>query len=158
MEDGNATLTHIGAYTVASQVLHSHNHYIPNQESFTWQAPEFLTMDVPRVPTKAMDVYAFGSTLYTVRPHHPSTGILLVKLTNPHLKVFTGVAPFDGRYRRLATTIVEIGRHGHRRLPQPDNISDGLWKVIRCCWEYDPVARPQMECVVGALRALLAHP
>ena len=34
-EDGNATLTHIGAHTVASQILH----YFPNQESFTWQAP-----------------------------------------------------------------------------------------------------------------------
>lgn len=70
------------------------------------------------------------------------------------MKVFTGVAPFDGRYLQLETTIVEIGLHGHRRIPQPAGISEGLWKIIRRCWEYDPVARPQMEEVVAALIAL----
>jgi len=59
--DGDGTLIHTGAYTVASQVLQSYTQYIPNQESFPWQAPEFVKMDAPRVPTKAMDVYAFGS-------------------------------------------------------------------------------------------------
>ena len=77
-----------------------------------------------------------------------------VKLMNRCLKFLTGAAPFDGRHRRIETTIVEIGFYGHRRLPQPDGISDGLWKIIRDCWEYEPSNRPQMECVVGALIAL----
>ena len=72
----------------------------------------------------------------------------------PYLKVFTDIVPFDGRHRHLETTVVEIGLHGHRRLPQPDGISDGLWKIIRDCWEYEPANRPQMEYVVGALIAL----
>ena len=77
-----------------------------------------------------------------------------VKLTKPYLKVFAGIAPFDGRRRRLNATIVEIGLHGHLRLPQPDGISDGLWKIICRCWGYDPVTRPHMEDVVGSLIAL----
>ena len=72
-----------------------------------------------------------------------------------HLEAFTGVAPFAGRHRRLETAIVEIGLHGHRRLPQPDDISDGLWEIIRCCWEYDPATRPHMGYVVDALIALI---
>jgi len=111
-----------------------------------------MQTDAPRVPTKAMDVYAFGSTLYTVR--HLPAHILSAKLMKPYLKVFTGVAPFDGRHRRLESTIVEIGLHGHQRLPQPDGIGDGLWEIIGRCWKYDPVTRPQMEYVVGALVAL----
>ena len=66
-DDGNATLTYTGAYTAASGVLVSYTQSIPQQESFTYQAPEFVKMDAPRTPTKEMDVYAFGSTLYTVR-------------------------------------------------------------------------------------------
>ena len=79
-----------------------------------------------------------------------------VKLMKPYSKVFTGAAPFDGRHRRLETTIVEISLHGHRRLHQPDGIGDGLWKIIRHCWEYDPATRPQMRYVVDSLIAL--HP
>ena len=70
------------------------------------------------------------------------------------MKFLTGVAPFDGKRRRLETAIVEIGLHGHRRLPQPDGMSDGLWKIIRRCWGYDPATRPQMERIVNALIAL----
>ena len=66
-DDGQATLTLTGAYTAASRVLCSYTQSIPIQESFVYQAPEFMNMDVPCSPTKAMDVYAFGSTLYTVR-------------------------------------------------------------------------------------------
>ena len=71
-DDGNAMLTHTGAYTVASRVLHPYIQSFPNRESFAYSSPEFLKMDAPRVPTKAMDVYAFGSSLYTVRQHPES--------------------------------------------------------------------------------------
>ena len=77
-DDGNATLIHTGAYTAARRVLCSYTQSIPLQESFAYQAPEFVKMDAPCTPTKEMDVYAFGSTLYTVR-HHPA-GTLSVKL------------------------------------------------------------------------------
>jgi len=66
-DDSQATLVHIGAYTVGSHLLHSYTQFIPNQESFIWQAPEFVKMDAPCVPTEEMDVYAFASSLYTVR-------------------------------------------------------------------------------------------
>jgi len=152
-DDGNVTLIHTGANTTAWRVLHLYIQSIPLQESFAYHAPEFVMMDAPRAPTKEIDVYAFGSTLYTVR-HHPAN-ILSVKLMKPYLKVMTGVVPFDGRYRRLETTIIEIGFYGHRRLPKPDSISEGLWDIIRGCWEYDPVSRPQMKSVVDALISLL---
>jgi len=71
-----------------------------------------------------------------------------------YLKFFTGVVPFDGRHHRLETTIVEIGFHGHWRLPQSDGISDRLWEIIRGCWQNDPISRPQMDDVVDALTAL----
>ena len=77
-----------------------------------------------------------------------------LKLTKPYLKAATSVIPFDSRYHRLETTIVEIGLYGHRRLPKPDTMSDGLWEIIRCCWAYNPINRPAMEFVVGALAAL----
>ena len=38
-------------------------------------------MDTPRVLTKEMDVYAFGSTLYMVGSYHAS--IISVKLMKP---------------------------------------------------------------------------
>jgi len=75
-DDGSATLIHTGAYTAACRVLHSYTQYIPNQESFTWQAPEFVKMG-PGAPTKAGDVYAFGSTLYTVHYHSASISFLV---------------------------------------------------------------------------------
>ena len=113
-------------------------------------------MEGPGAPTKAEDVYAFGSTLYTVRYRPASIPLLFPSEAHEtYLKAFTGVAPFEGRYRRLETAMVEIGLHGHWRLPQPDSISNGLWEIIRCCWEYDPAARPDMECVVGALNNCL---
>ena len=71
-----------------------------------------------------------------------------------NLKVLTGVAPFDDEHR-LETAIVKIGLHGHQRLPQPDGIGDSIWKIIRPCWEYDPVNRPAMEYIADALVALL---
>ena len=155
-DDGQATLIHTGTYTAASKVLHSHIQSLPISESFIWQAPEFVKMDAPWVPTKAMDVYAFGSSLYTVR-HHPVLALSLY-LTEahekPYMKAFAGIVPFDGRHRRLEAAIVEIGLRGHRRLPQPDGISSDLWKIIRRCWEYDPAARPHMEDVVCLLIAL----
>ena len=152
-DDGQATLTHTGAYTAASRVLCSYTQSIPIQKSFIYQAPEFVNMDAPHQPTKAMDVYAFGSTLYMVCSRLVSLYIS-VKLMKPFLKVFAGTAPFDGRHRQLKTTIVEIGSNGHQRLPQPDGIGDGLWRVIQRCWGYDPATRPQMEYVVDALIAL----
>ena len=110
-------------------------------------------MDAPGAPTKAMDVYAFGSTLYRVR-HYPAS-IFSVKLMKLNLKIFVGIVPFDDdRHRRLDTTIVEIGVYGHRRLSKPDNMHDGLWEIVRRCWEYDPISRPQMKDVVDVLIAL----
>jgi len=153
-DDGNITLIHTGAYITTCRILHSYIQWIPLQESFAYHAPEFVKMDAPRAPTKEMDVYAFGSTLYTVR-HHPANNFFLsVNHVKPYLEVFTGVVPFDGRHRRLETTIVDIGFHGHRRLPKPEGTNDRLWEIIRGCWEYDPVSRPQMEGVVDALIAL----
>ena len=71
-DDGNVTMTHTGAYTAVCRVLLPHTQSIPLQKSFVYHAPEFVTMDAPYAPTKEMDVYAFGSTLYTVR-HHPAS-------------------------------------------------------------------------------------
>ena len=77
-DDGNVTLIHTGAYTALCRVLHGYTQSIPPQESFAYHAPECVMVDAPHSPTKEMDVYAFGSTLYTVR-HHPEI-ILALKL------------------------------------------------------------------------------
>jgi len=61
---GNATLTRTGAYTA---LLGPRTRWIPWQESFAYQAPEFLKMEGPGTPPKETDVYAFGSPLCTVR-------------------------------------------------------------------------------------------
>jgi len=108
--------------------------------------------DVYTAPTEEMDVYAFSSTLYTVRLH--PAYILSVKLMKPYMKVFAGIAPFGHKHWRLETAIREIGLYGHRRLPQPDGISSGLWGIIQGCWEYCPANRPHMKYVVDALTAL----
>lgn len=68
-DNGNSTLIHTGAYITTCRVLYSYIKSIPLQESFTYHAPEFVKMDAPLAATKEMDVYAFGSTLYTVRYH-----------------------------------------------------------------------------------------
>lgn len=66
-DDGRATITNAAAYTEACGTLYPYIRCIPVQESFVYQAPEFIRMDNPGLPTQAMDVYAFGSTLYAVR-------------------------------------------------------------------------------------------
>jgi len=70
--NGNAMLTYITAYVAASRILQSYTRLFPNQESSAYQSAEFLKADDHRVPTKKMDVYGFGSTLYTVREHPES--------------------------------------------------------------------------------------
>jgi len=86
--DGNATLTHTGAYTAASRVLHSYTRSIPPQESFAYHAPEFVRMEGPGVPTEEMDVYAFGSTLYTV---HLTVIIMKYFLLEAHETLLEGL-------------------------------------------------------------------
>ena len=89
-DDGQATLIHTGAYTAAIKVLHSYTQSLPISESFAWQAPEFVKMDAPCVPTKAMDVYAFGSSLYTVR-YHPEVLIPSLYLSEAHETLLEGL-------------------------------------------------------------------
>ena len=108
-------------------------------------------MCLPRLRTCTLSVPL--STRY-VAIAQAFLSLFLIKFHETYPKVFAGVAPFEGRHRRLEMTIVEIGLYGHRRRAQPDGMSDGLWKIIRHCWEYDPVTRPQMEDVVDALIAL----
>ena len=48
-------------------------------------------MDATHPPTKAMDMYAFGSSLYTVRSHH--TTIFSVKLMSVRSMLVTAPNP-----------------------------------------------------------------
>jgi len=64
--DGRATIANAGAYTEACGALNPYIRWIPVQQSFIYMAPEFIKRDNSGPPTQAMDVYAFGSTLYAV--------------------------------------------------------------------------------------------
>ena len=67
-DDENISLTDISVYSEACRwVLHPHA-TIPIQHSSLYQSRERLHSgtDALIVPTKSMDVYAFGSTIYSV--------------------------------------------------------------------------------------------
>ena len=67
-DDENISLTDVSVYTKACRwVLHPHA-TIPIQRSSLYQSREHLHSgtDALIVPTKSMDVYAFGSTIYAV--------------------------------------------------------------------------------------------
>ena len=69
-DNESAVLADVAVYTEARRwILFPSKKNIKNRESFRCQAPEFVNPDKDDVftePTKAMDVYAFASFVYTV--------------------------------------------------------------------------------------------
>ena len=47
--------------------------------------------------------------------------------------------------------IINEGHDGIFGKCKPEEMSDGLWEMIRKCWEMDPSRRPSMSEVDGML-------
>ena len=56
-----------------------------------------------------------------------------------------------------ATTSEDYARAAARgyRPDQPGRVPDPVWDVVQACWREDPLQRPGMATVVGALEACL---
>jgi serine/threonine protein kinase len=132
-DDRNVAVTDIAVYTEARRcLLFSSDRKVKIRRSFVYQAPEFLNPETDTFdpPTKAMDVFAFGS-------------LILTTLTND--------APY--RERNLLHVLSEIMQHGHSGilLSSSGIISDDLLNLVRRCWAPNPIDRPTMGEVVAAL-------
>ena len=92
-----------------------------------WMAPEALDpQDVldGEVPgsffTKASDVYSLGMTI---------------------LEVYTGKVPFC--HRRYDTVVIlDVIRGIKPQQPATSVMSEGIWKVLQSCWQFDSECRP----------------
>jgi len=127
-DDGRPCLTDIGLNASLSAVIYPGEWPIPS--GWMFKSPEELLLQGDSsifLPTKAMDVYAFASTIYTIMTSKP---------------------PF--RPKLYGKGILEILLQGHT-VEQPGEITDALWNVLKMCWSYRPDERLSMSTVQSAL-------
>lgn len=75
--------------------------------------------------TKQSDIYSLGMTI---------------------LEVSTGKAPYH--HRRYDTVVIlDIIRGTPPPRPATESVSEGLWKLLQCCWESSPMCRPTARIV-----------
>ena len=116
----------------------------PEELSFEGRQASFIT-------TQAMDVYALGITIYTVRR------CCFIKLRHvnirflAHWQIFTSESPLP--VEALGRGVKEIVTRGHR-LRKPACITLPLWNILQRCWAYFPEGRPPMTTVVAGLAGL----
>jgi len=128
-DDGRACITDIKVNTVVLQILYPDSFLRPS--TWVYRAPEELTHGARNVFT---DVYAFASTTYIVYEGRPRIG--------------NGPDAFKQGMERIA----ERGCEGI--FEKPSGMGQGLWALLRECWQFNPVNRPAMEAVEAKLHAL----
>ena len=150
-DNGSALLNDVGLNACIFKATYSDVTPIP--AGWPFKAPEELLHDYEPAAfmhTKAMDVYAFASTMYTV------SSCCLLKFMN-----FIGPVDtlFADRYlpskhpyppQPYGGGIMRIMSQGHA-LERSTKITDALWDLIQRCRSYRPEDRPLIAAVEGAL-------
>ena len=72
------------------------------------------------------------------------------------LEVFTGKAPFFESTAPAVITSIMDGRRPER--PNHSGFTDHLWELTRKCLAQEPLDRPNVEQVLGALKRLPVFP
>ena len=62
------------------------------------------------------------------------------------IQVFTGAVPFSNVSSLTAALAIMRGNRPLR--PTYPTFTDGLWKIMECCWDQDPCSRPTISDVV----------
>jgi len=127
-DDGTVRVTDIAVNTLVRQATNKHSLSIPS--NWMYKSREELEWATCTTQT---DVYSFATTIYsvyTLKPPFPS---------NNH------------SYGRDLMQIINEGHDGIFGKCKPEEMSDGLWEMIRKCWEMDPSRRPSMSEVDGML-------
>ncbi|KAF9791978.1 kinase-like domain-containing protein, partial [Thelephora terrestris] len=87
-----------------------------------WAEPNFW-------PTRKSDIFSFAMVM---------------------VEVFTGQVPFFPESDPVARLAVERGERPER--PIHADLTDGLWALMKKCWDQDPLRRPTILEVLGILR------
>ncbi|KAF9449097.1 kinase-like protein [Macrolepiota fuliginosa MF-IS2] len=99
--------------------------------SYRWMSPELYPDNNPGTTT-ASDVWAFGMMI---------------------LEVFTGGYPYN-HLKTYWEVAVEITKG--QLPPQPPEINNVTWAILKSCFSADPMKRPRAETVSIALNVMLA--
>nr|CAF04076.1 receptor tyrosine kinase [Suberites domuncula] len=89
-----------------------------------WMAPEGI---LDGVCTSKSDVWSFGILLWEI--------------------MTLGRTPYPGRSAHWVIRDIENGY----RMPQPDGCPDKLYSVMKCCWQMNPIARPEFTELTNSL-------
>ena len=98
--------------------------------SIEWTSPELLksSSSGEGCPTKASDCYALGMVVY---------------------EVLSGKTPFTPERGPIIVIKVLGGKHPVR--PAGELFTDGIWKLLKQCWELNPIKRISADGVLPRL-------
>ncbi|GJJ13664.1 hypothetical protein Clacol_007920 [Clathrus columnatus] len=133
-DDGHACLTDFGlAQTRDEQMMALGRVVFTHETSLPWSPPELLRPTSTKVfKTEKSDVYSFACT---------TIEMMTLKRPYPHI--------FD------PSTLVETicaGEHPERPQEPDWSPSDGLWKLIKSCWNGRAEGRPTIQRVIKELK------
>lgn len=152
-DDGRACLSDVGMHTQLSKIAYIYNGAWPVPDGWMYKAREELLAEyddpLDLVHTKAMDVYAFASTTYTVNSIHYHHHFIYLDISCT--QIFTLKPPFNKKSYRRGLIRVLSGTHV---LEKPAQITDALWDLLTSCWAPLPEDRPSMVEVKVKLFAI----
>ncbi|CAE6413994.1 unnamed protein product [Rhizoctonia solani] len=114
---------------------------LENAGSARWMAPELFQVDASASSsgvTPSSDVWSFGMLC---------------------LEVLTGLPPFS-KHRLDGQVIAALIQGNLPERPEPweamyqRGLSDEMWKLMNQCWEWKPIARPEMRTLASEVRKL----
>lgn len=111
-----------------------------------YEDDNYLKRTKGRVPVKWMALESLSDHIYTSKSDVWSFGILLWEL------VTLGASPYPGI---AVQNLFHLLKSGYR-MEKPDNCSSQLYKIMRCCWNEEPAARPTFRILTTKLEAMLS--
>ena len=143
-ESGRARLTDFGLIHITQGDNSIRSPQDPAMANATWAAPEILKGGAA---TKEGDIFTFAMVAVEVCTRGVSMD---VSQTTSISQTFTGHAPFAMNYQ---TGLYEI--MDGKRPKRPENLNhDGLWSLIRRCWDQDPGMRPNTSEILESFKSL----
>ena len=148
--DGRPCLSDVGMHSSFSKVVFSEAWHVP--WSWAFKPPEELSFDCDPsafAPTKAMDIYSFANTVYTVclcfmLVAFPSLTRYCLLSDRSSLPTHPSPPSQKGEGLRRSWLVVTSSK-------DPTVITISLWHILQRCWSYNPEDRPSISDVELAL-------